>query len=279
LSIAYLSHGDTKHIMIFPCSPEEAFHMSVESFDLAERFQTPVFVVSDLDIGMNDWMCPKLTWDDSFRPDRGKVLGPAELEKIQKFSRYLDLDGDGIAARTLPGSGAKGAYFSRGSGHDKWGAYTEDSAGYQEVVDRIKRKIDNAATAVPAPEFHTEKGAKTGIVSIGGCHAAVLEAVDRLREQGMKVDYMRIRGFPFAPSVLEFLETHDRLFVVEQNRDAQLRSLLTIETGFPRDMMNAVLDYAGLPLTAKVVVDAVQLPSAERRAPRPAVKKKKGATR
>jgi 2-oxoglutarate ferredoxin oxidoreductase subunit alpha len=279
MSIAYASHGDTKHIMIFPCSPEEAFHMSVESFDLAERFQTPVFVVSDLDIGMNDWMCPKLTWDDSFRPDRGKVLGPAELEKIQKFSRYLDLDGDGIAARTLPGSGAKGAYFSRGSGHDKWGAYTEDSAGYQEVVDRIKRKIDNAATAVPAPEFHTEKGAKTGIVSIGGCHAAVLEAVDRLREQGMKVDYMRIRGFPFAPSVLEFLETHDRLFVVEQNRDAQLRSLLTIETGFPRDMMNAVLDYAGLPLTAKVVVDAVQLPSAERRAPRPAVKKKKGATR
>jgi 2-oxoglutarate ferredoxin oxidoreductase subunit alpha len=279
LSIAYLSHGDTKHIMIFPCSPEEAFHMSVESFDLAERFQTPVFVVSDLDIGMNDWMCPRLTWDDKFRPDRGKVLGAKELEKIQKFSRYLDLDGDGIAARTLPGSGAKGSYFSRGSGHDKFGAYTEDSTGYQEVVDRIKRKIDNASSAVPAPEFHLQKGAKTGIVSIGGCHAAVLEAVDVLKEQGMKVDYMRIRGFPFSSDVLDFLETHDRIYVVEQNRDAQLRSLLTIETGFPRDQMIAVLDYAGLPLTAKVVVDAVQLPSAERRAPRPAVKTRKGATR
>jgi 2-oxoglutarate/2-oxoacid ferredoxin oxidoreductase subunit alpha len=277
LSIAYVSHGDTKHIMLFPCDPEECFHMSVASFDLAERFQTPVFVVSDLDIGMNDWMAKRLTWDDKFRPDRGKVLGAKELEKIQKFSRYLDLDGDGIAARTLPGHGAKGAYFARGSGHDKYGGYTEDSAAYQEVVDRLARKINGAASAVPAPEFHRQKGARIGLVSIGGCHAALLEAADRLKEMGTPVDYMRIRGFPFDRPVLEFLESHDRIFVVEQNRDAQLRSLLTIETGFPRDKMIPVLDYGGLPLTAKVVIDAVAVPSVERRAPRPAVKSKRGA--
>jgi 2-oxoglutarate ferredoxin oxidoreductase subunit alpha len=277
MSIAYASHGDTKHIMIFPCNPEECFSMSVESFDLAERFQTPVFVVSDLDIGMNDWMCKRLTWDDKFRPDRGKVLGPAELEKVKKFNRYLDLDGDGIAARTLPGQSAKGAYFSRGSGHDKYGGYTEDSDAYQEVVDRIARKINGSAPSLPAPEIIKQKGAKIGIVSIGGCHAAVKEACDVLSAAGTKVDYMRIRSFPFDKPVLDFLESHERVFVVEQNRDAQLRALLTIETGFPRDSMTAVLDYAGLPLTAKVVVDAVSAPTAASRQSAVSVKRKKGA--
>ena len=184
LSIAYASHGDTKHIMIFPRDPEECFSMSVESFDLAERFQTPVFVVSDLDIGMNDWMCPRLKWSDKFRPDRGKVLGPAELEKIKKFNRYLDLDGDGIAARTLPGQDAKGAFFSRGSGHDKYGAYTEESDAYKEVVDRIARKINGSAESLPAPEFTKQKGAKIGLVSIGGCDAAVREASRRIARAG-----------------------------------------------------------------------------------------------
>ena len=277
LSIAYASHGDTKHIMIFPRDPEECFSMSVESFDLAERFQTPVFVVSDLDIGMNDWMCPRLKWSDKFRPDRGKVLGPAELEKIKKFNRYLDLDGDGIAARTLPGQDAKGAFFSRGSGHDKYGAYTEESDAYKEVVDRIARKINGSAESLPAPEFVKQKGAKIGLVSIGGCDAAVREASDVLSAEGTKVDYMRIRAFPFAKSVLDFLESHDRIYVIEQNRDAQLRSLLTIETGFPRDQMTPVLDYAGLPLTARVVVDAVTQATADSRQPAPAVKKKKAA--
>jgi 2-oxoglutarate ferredoxin oxidoreductase subunit alpha len=231
--------------------------MSPTAFDLADRFQTPVFVASDLDIGMNDWMCKRLAWDDGYRPDRGKVLGPEELAKVKKFSRYLDVDGDGIAARTIPGVHPNGAYFVRGSGHDKHGAYTEDSEAYQEVVDRLARKFATAAGAVPAPELHLQDGADVGIVTLGGCHGAVLEAVDRLRDQGIVADYMRIRAFPFSQSVKEFLESHDTVFVVEQNRDAQLRALLAIETGTARDAMVPVLDYGGMPLTAKVVVTAV----------------------
>src|SRR4051812_31757151 len=180
LSIAYLSHGDTKHIALFPANPEECFYLAVEAFDLTERFQTPVFVVSDLDIGMNDWMCNKFVWDDAYRPDRGKVLGAEELERIQRFSRYADIDGDGIAARSLPGVHPRGGYFTRGSGHTKHATYTEDSAEYQEVVDRLARKLANAALAVPGPELNlqpsSENGvaAPIGIISIGGCHAAVL---------------------------------------------------------------------------------------------------------
>jgi 2-oxoglutarate ferredoxin oxidoreductase subunit alpha len=261
LSIAYLSHGDTKHIALFPANPEECFYLAVEAFDLAERFQTPVFVVSDLDIGMNDWMCPALKWNDTYRPDRGKVLGEADLEKIQRFSRYLDTDGDGIAARTLPGATVKGGYFTRGSGHDKHAAYTEDSDAYLEVVDRLALKLMTASTAVPAPEFHMHNdngtAAAIAIISLGGCHAAVLEAVDRLRQDGKSVDYMRIRAFPFAPAVREFIQLHDHVYVVEQNRDGQLRTLLAIETGVARDRMSSVLDYGGLPLTADRVVRGV----------------------
>jgi 2-oxoglutarate ferredoxin oxidoreductase subunit alpha len=279
LSIAYLSHGDTKHVALFPSSPEECFYFAAKAFDLAERFQTPVFVVSDLDIGMNDWMCPRLTWDDSYRPDRGKVLSAEELEGLKtRFSRYLDADGDGIAARTVPGVHAKGAYFTRGSGHDKHAAYTEDAAEYQEVVDRLVRKLAGAAEVVPQPEIREGgvwrvEGGETpgksrpstlypppspvGIVSLGGCHAAVVEAVDMLRAQGIAADYMRVRAFPFGRAVGEFLKSHEQCFVVEQNRDAQLRSLLAIETGVARDRMTPVLDYGGLPLTAERVVDGV----------------------
>lgn len=257
LSLAYASHGDTKHIVLFPCNPEECFSTSVIAFDLAERFQTPVFVASDLDIGMNDWMCKRLRWDDTYRPDRGKVLDADTLEKVKKFSRYLDVDGDGIASRSLPGVHPNGAYFVRGSGHDKHGAYTEDSDAYQEVVDRLARKFATAATVVPPPEFHLQPGADVGIVSIGGCHAAVLEAIDQLRDRGIVADYMRIRAFPFSASVREFLDAHATVCVVEQNRDAQLRALLAIETGMPRDNMLSVLDYGGMPLTASVVVTAV----------------------
>jgi 2-oxoglutarate ferredoxin oxidoreductase subunit alpha len=258
LSIAYLSHGDTKHIALFPANPEECFYLSVTAFDLAERFQTPVFVVSDLDIGMNDWMVNRLTWDDAYRPDRGKVLGADELSKIQRFSRYLDIDGDGIAARTLPGVHPKGAYFVRGSGHDKHAAYTEDAAEYQEVVDRLARKLRTAEEAVPGPELHRcNGGSPIGLIALGGTRAALLEARDRLGAQGIDVDYMRIKAFPFGQAVRRFLETHETLFVIEQNRDAQLRSLLAIETGLARDRMTAVLDYGGLPLTAEAVVGQV----------------------
>ena len=256
-SLAYASHGDTKHIVIFPANPEEAFYLTIAAFDLAERFQTPVFVATDLDIGMNDWMVKRLQWDDSYRPDRGKVLSAAELESVKTFSRYVDVDGDGIAARTLPGVGGKGAYFVRGSGHNKFGAYTEDSIEYQEVLDRLAHKLRVAADHVPAPEFHLQQGADVGIVSLGGCHAAVREAVDMLREQGTTADYMRIRAFPFAESVAEFLVKHPLTFVVEQNRDGQLRSMLAMETGVARDRMTAILDYNGLPLTANAVVAAV----------------------
>ena len=260
LSIAHLSHGDTKHVALFPANPEEGFYMTVQAFDLAERFQTPVFVVTDLDIGMNDWMCTRLTWDDAYRPDRGKVLSAEQLEGLAKFSRYADVDGDAIGPRTLPGVSAKGAYFTRGSGHTKDATYTEDAAEYQEVMARLARKIARAADAVPQPEVHRDPSgdARIGIVSIGGCHAAVLEAVDRLRARGLAVDYLRIRGFPFAASVGEFLRSHERVFVVEQNRDAQLRSLLALETGVARDAMTPVLDWGGMPLTAGVVVRAVE---------------------
>ncbi|MEP6620240.1 MAG: 2-oxoacid:acceptor oxidoreductase subunit alpha [bacterium] len=257
LSLAYASHGDTKHIVIFPANPEEAFYLSVTAFDLAERFQTPVFVATDLDIGMNDWMVKRLKWDDNYRPDRGKVLNADELANVKSFSRYLDVDGDGIAARTLPGVHAKGAYFVRGSGHNKFGAYTEDSIEYQEVLDRLAHKLRVAADHVPAPDVQRQVGADIGIVSVGGCHAAVREAVDALRAQGVIADYMRIRAFPFADSVKAFVLEHPLTFVVEQNRDGQLRSLLAMETGVARDRMTAVLDYNGLPLTAAAVVAAV----------------------
>lgn len=259
LSIAYLSHGDTKHIALFPANPEECFYQAVQAFDLAERFQTPVFVVSDLDIGMNDWMCTRLRWDDAYRPDRGKVLSAAEVEGLARFARYADVDGDAIGARTLPGESAKGAFFTRGSGHTSAATYTEDSAEYQEVMERLARKIALAAEAVPSPDLHLDPSgsAAVGIVSIGGCHAAVLEACDRLRAQGITVDYMRIRGFPFVEGVRRFLEGHERVYVVEQNRDAQLRSLLALETGVARDAMTAVLDWGGMPLTAGVVQRAV----------------------
>ncbi len=257
MSLAYASHGDTKHLVLFPANPREAFEMAVTSFDLAERFQTPVFVASDLDIGMNDWMVKRFEWDDSYRPDRGKVLDAAALEQVQKFSRYLDVDGDGIAARTLPGVGGKGAYFVRGSGHDKHAAYTEDSDAYQEVVDRLTRKFKHAATVMPKPAFVLQDGADIGLVTIGGCDAAVREAADKLSAQGIAVDVMRIRGFPFGQEVLDFINSHERVFVIEQNRDAQLKSLITIELSVAPDSLTSILDYGGMPLTAKVVVDAV----------------------
>ena len=255
---AYASHGDTRHICLYPSDPREAFELSVKAFDLADRFQTPVFVLSDLDIGMNDWMVPKLTWDDSYRPDRGKVLSAAELEKVKTFHRYLDVDGDGIPYRTLPGTHPKGAYFTRGSGHNKFGAYTEDDAEYTEVLDRIARKIQNAAKAIPAPLMQSRSGAKMGLVTIGGCHAACVEAMDLLAKDGVPLNYMRVRGFPFGEDVRKFLEAHDVNFIVEQNRDGQLRSLLMLETEVSVDKLESVRYYGGFPMSAHHVISGVK---------------------
>ena len=257
MSVAYASHGDTKHIALFPADPAQCFHFAVQAFDLAERFQTPVFVVSDLDIGMNDWMIPRLAWDDAYRPNRGEVLTAQQLEAIERFRRYDDTDGDGVAARSLPGVHPKGAYFTRGSGHDRNAAYTEDPAAYQEVVDRLARKLATAARAVPAPEIRPREGAEMGIVTVGGCHGAVLEAIDRLAAEGIPLDYMRIRGFPFDEAVGDFLRAHERTFVVEQNRDGQLRSLLLLETEVEARRLLSIRDYGGVPLSAKRVIEGV----------------------
>ena len=258
LLCAYASHGDTRHLCLYPCDPHEAFELAAKAFDLADRFQTPVLVLSDLDIGMNDWMIPKLAWDDSYRPDRGKVLSAEELDRVKTFYRYLDSDGDGITYRTYPGSHPKGAYFTRGSGHNRFGGYTEDDREYAEVLDRIGRKIQNAARALPAPIIQKKPGATMGLVTVGGCHAACVEAMDLLAKEGIALDYMRVRGFPFADEVGRFLEAHEVNFVVEQNRDAQLRSLLTLETGVPVAQLESVRYYGGFPMSAHHVVSGVK---------------------
>jgi 2-oxoglutarate/2-oxoacid ferredoxin oxidoreductase subunit alpha len=255
---AYASHGDTRHICLYPSDPGEAFEMAVKAFDLADRFQTPVFVLSDLDIGMNDWIVPKLAWDDSYRPDRGKVLSAAELDTVKTFYRYLDADGDGVPYRTYPGTHPKGAFFTRGSGHNKFGAYTEDDAEYTEVIDRVARKIQGATRAVPAPLIRTRPGATMGIVTVGGCHAACLEAMDLLARDGIALDYMRVRGFPFGDDVRKFLEAHDVNFIVEQNRDAQLRSLLMLETEVGVEKLESVRYYGGFPMSAHHVISGVK---------------------
>jgi 2-oxoglutarate ferredoxin oxidoreductase subunit alpha len=231
--------------------------MAPTAFDLAERFQTPVFVLSDLDIGMNDWVSPALQWDDSYVPDRGRVLDVAELRELEVFHRYEPADADSVAARTLPGVSEMGAYFTRGSGHSSDGGYTETPDQYQAVVDRLTRKHTAAAEHMPAPVVSDDAHAPLGIVTIGSCELAVLEAVGILAERGIAADYMRIRGFPFGATVKAFLEAHERIVVVEENRDAQLRTLLTIETPVPKEKLESVLVYGGYPLSAEDVVDGV----------------------
>jgi 2-oxoglutarate ferredoxin oxidoreductase subunit alpha len=258
LSCAYASHGDTKHILLFPANPAECFEFAVKSFDLAERFQTPVIMLSDLDIGMNDWVVPKLQWDDSYVPDRGRLLSEEDLKKLPKYFRYADEDEHFVAPRTVPGVDAKGAYVTRGSGHNKFGGYTEVPAEYQQVIDRLAKKHAAAADFVPHPKVQTTFQARFGIVTVGGCDLAVREAIAELAKKGIKADYMRICGFPFAKSVETFLNQHAVNFVVEQNRDAQLTSLLTLETSVKKEKLKPILFYGGFPLSASQVVDAIE---------------------
>jgi 2-oxoglutarate ferredoxin oxidoreductase subunit alpha len=206
---------------------------------------------------MNDWVVPELTWDDDFVPDRGRVLHDEDLASVKEFYRYADPDEEFVTPRTLPGSDSKGAYFIRGSGHDKFGHYTESPEAYQQVVDRLKAKHASSATHVPSPVIQRRSGATIGIITLGSCDLAVREAIDLLDETGLNADYMRVRGFPFVEQVRRFVEEHDHCFVVEQNRDAQLRSLISIETGVAIEKMHPVLAYGGFPLSAQFVVDAV----------------------
>src|SRR5580693_7927521 len=266
LLCAYASHGDTRHVCLYPANPEECFYMAVQAFDLAERLQTPVFVMSDLDIGMNDWMCRDLKWDDAYRPDRGKLLSAEELASLDKFYRYVDRDDDAIPYRTLPGVNSKGAYFTRGSGHNQYGVYTEDPGEYQFVLDRLRRKFATAARYVPKPEIIGTGDSKIGIVSVGSCDGAVREAIDVLARQKIPVDYLRIKAFPFNHEVESFLSLHATLFVVEQNRDAQLRSLLTLETAVDKSKLKSILSYSGFPMSCEPIVDGIRatLPDAPR---------------
>ncbi len=257
MECAYASHGDTKHILLLPSNPAECFEFAVKSFDLAEHFQTPVIMLSDLDIGMNDWVVPRLTWDENYQPDRGRVLSVEEIENLPKFRRYLPENGTNVAPRTLPGVHPNGAFFTRGSGHNKFGAYTEVPDEYQEVLDRLLEKHKSAAEFVPPAVIERRAGARFGVITLGGCDSAVREGLDILERRGIAADYMRIRAFPFGADVEAFLREHPFCFVVEQNRDAQLRSLLIIETAVPKEKLRPVLVYSGFPLSARHVVDGV----------------------
>ena len=254
---AYASHGDTRHVLLFPANPKECFELAPVAFDLAERLQTPVFVLSDLDIGMNDWMVPEFTWNEAYTPDRGKVLSADQIEALPKFHRYLDTDGDAIPYRTLPGVNAKGAYFTRGSGHNQWGAYTEDSGEYREVLDRLARKFETAKSLVPPAVLTGPGDHAIGLLSYGSGDEAIKESLDQLAAAGVHADYLRVRAFPFGPEVDAFLGLHDRVYVIEQNRDAQLRSLLLLESAAEKRQLKSVLHYDGLPMTARFVTDAV----------------------
>jgi len=257
LECAYASHGDTKHILLFPGNPKECFELAVRAFDLAEQFQTPVIMLSDLDVGMNDWVVPKLTWNDSYVPDRGRVLDAQALERIAAFRRYSELDVNFVPARTLPGVSPLGAYFARGSGHTESGVYTEIPDEYQKVLDRLARKHAAAAKHVPEPIIERSAGARLGVVTVGGCDLAVREALELLQARDIRADYMRVCGFPFGATVESFLAEHETIFVVEQNRDAQLRTLLTVETRVNKEQLRSVLSYGGFPLSAATVVDGI----------------------
>ncbi|MEM7267957.1 MAG: 2-oxoacid:acceptor oxidoreductase subunit alpha [Pseudomonadota bacterium] len=259
LMCAYASHGDTGHILLFPGDPKECFEMAADAFDIAEHYQTPVFVMSDLDIGMNDWMVDPLEWDDARKPNRGKVLTYEELEAGAEFARYRDVDGDGVPYRTYPGvHPERGAYFTRGTSHTDTGGYTEDGRIHAEGIDRIKRKILGSADALPQPVIRTAAQATTvGVINVGSTCLAIDDGLALLEEGGHHVNAMRIRAFPFSSTVAEFVEAHDIVFVVEQNRDAQLRHLLIAEAELDQQKLVPVLNYDGMPLTADFIRDAI----------------------
>ena len=259
LSCAYASHGDTKHIMLIPSDPKECFEFAVEAFDLAERYQTPVIVLLDLDLGMNDWSSKEFQWNDLKEYDRGKVLSKEDLDEIEEFGRYLDVDGDGVPYRTYPGTHPqKGAYFTRGTSHDEYARYTEDGIKNAEVLSRLTKKFQTASSTVPAPIFNQEASTSSiGVIYFGSTDCSMQEALDNLKDENIHVDAMRIRSFPFNLEVWEFIEEHDLLFIVEQNRDGQMRTLLMAEGGVIPDKLVSILCFDGQPITASFITNKI----------------------
>jgi 2-oxoglutarate/2-oxoacid ferredoxin oxidoreductase subunit alpha len=259
IGAAYASHGDTKHPMLFPEDPGECFEMSALAFDMADRLQTPVFLMLDLDIGMNDWLTKPFAWDDSRALDRGKVLSYEDLEAGKEFARYTDFDGDGIGHRTYPGTHpTRGSYFTRGSSHDRFAKYSENGTVYVENMQRLLRKFETAKKLVPAPVRRNAKAkTKYGVLYFGSTTPSMHEALEAFDAQGIHLNAMRVRGFPFSDEVVNFVLEHEQVFLVEQNRDAQLRTLLVTETNLDPARIVPVLHYDGTPITARFIIDKI----------------------
>lgn len=259
LLAAYASHGDTKHVMLLPCDPGECFEFGALSFDLADRLQSTVFVMLDLDIGMQEWLVEPFKWDDRKQIDRGKVMTAEELEAGKFFGRYTDVDGDGIPFRTYPGTHpTKGAYFTRGTSRNRMAGYSEKGIDYQDNMERLLKKFHTAATLVPKPIVRNAKQpTKIGAIYFGSTTPSMHEALEQLEAQGHHINAMRVRGFPFGQEVYDFIHAHEEICVVEQNRDAQLRSLLMIEGGINPARLTSILHYDGTPITARFLLDAI----------------------
>ncbi|MBV9956646.1 MAG: 2-oxoacid:acceptor oxidoreductase subunit alpha [Pseudolabrys sp.] len=259
ISCAYASHGDTKHVMLLPENPTEAFEFGAQAFDLADRLQTPVFVMLDLDIGMNHHLCRPMVWDDAKKYDRGKIMTAAELEAGKDFGRYLDVDGDGIPYRTYPGTHpTRGSFFTRGTSRDRYAKYTEEGAPYVDNMQRLLRKFETAKDIVPRPLIaNAAKPTKFGVIYFGSTAPAMDEAIEMIEAKGHTLDRMRVRAFPFHSSVNSFVADHDFVFVVEQNRDAQMRSLIVNECNIDPVRLVSVLHYDGTPITARFIEKAI----------------------
>ncbi|HSS44986.1 MAG TPA: 2-oxoacid:acceptor oxidoreductase subunit alpha, partial [Thermoanaerobaculia bacterium] len=264
LTTAILSHGDTKHPMFFPSSPEECFSMTIEAFDFAEKFQTPVFVMTDLDLGMNNWMADPFPFPEKVM-DRGKVIRTEEelkahLDRFKEFARYRDVDGDGIAYRTLPGlvDNPAAAFFTRGSGHTERATYSERPDDYKNNMDRLARKFETVRRHVPKPALLDGTGSPVGIIAYGSSDFAVREARDLLARRGLPTDYLRLRALPVTPETAAFVAAHDRVYVVDQNRDGQMYDVLRLEVGQGSAKLRSLRHYDGFPLDAETVIEGIE---------------------